>query len=121
MSDPVVQWQIVTTSPDSVAAFCQKLFGWTITTNNALAYREVETGNGGTKGGIWPAPPEAHSFVQLFVSVGDVTRSVEQAVKLGGRVIVPPTTLPDGDTMAIIADPNGITFGLMQGQAASGR
>ncbi len=121
MSDPVVQWQIVTTSPDSVATFCRKLFGWNITANNALAYREVETGDGGMKGGIWPAPPDAHSFVQLFVSVADVARSVEQTIELGGRVIVPPTTLPDGDTLAIIADPNGITFGLMQGPAASAR
>jgi predicted enzyme related to lactoylglutathione lyase len=112
MSDPVVQWQIVTTSPDSVATFCRKLFGWSIATNNALAYREVETG--GVNGGIWPAPPEAHSFVQLFVSVADVAGSVEEATRLGGRVIVPPTALPDGDTLAIIAEPNGITFGLMQ-------
>jgi predicted enzyme related to lactoylglutathione lyase len=27
---------------------------------------------------------------------------------------VPATTLPDGDTMAILADPSGITFGVMQ-------
>jgi uncharacterized protein len=114
MSDPVVQWQIVTTNPEPVAAFYRKLFGWTITTQNALGYREVETGEGGTRGGIWPAPPDAHSFVQLFVSVADVARSLEQAIELGAKTIVPPTMLPDGDTLAIVADPHGMTFGLMQ-------
>ncbi len=116
MSDPVVQWQIVTTNPDSVATFYRKLFGWKITTQNALGYREVETGDGGMRGGIWPAPPDAHSFVQLFVSVADVDRSVEQAIQLGAKVIVPATTLPDGDMLAIVADPHGMTFGLMQGR-----
>jgi uncharacterized protein len=115
MSDPVVQWQIVATNPDAVATFYRKLFGWTITTQNAMGYREVDTGNGGMKGGIWPSPPDGHSFVQLFVSVADLTRSVEQAVELGAKVIVPPTALPDGDRMAVVADPNGMTFGLMQG------
>jgi predicted enzyme related to lactoylglutathione lyase len=114
MSDPVVQWQIVTKDPDAVAAFYRKLFGWTITSNNALGYREVETGDRGVPGGIWPAPPDASSFVQLFISVADVARSAEDAVNLGAKIIVPPTTLPDGDTMAVIADPHGITFGLVE-------
>jgi predicted enzyme related to lactoylglutathione lyase len=119
MSDPVVQWQIVTTNPDAVAAFYRKLFGWTITTQNALGYREVETGGGGMSGGIWPSPPDGHSFVQLFVSVADVTASLEQALRLGAKTIVPATTLPDGDTIAIVADPNGMTFGLLQGRPAA--
>jgi predicted enzyme related to lactoylglutathione lyase len=33
---------------------------------------------------------------------------------LGATVIVPPTTLPDGDMMAILLDPAGLTFGVMR-------
>jgi predicted enzyme related to lactoylglutathione lyase len=57
--------------------------------------------------------------VQLFVSVADVTASLEQALRLGAKTIVPATTLPDGDTIAIVADPNGMTFGLLQGRPAA--
>jgi hypothetical protein len=29
-------------------------------------------------------------------------------------VIVPPQTLPDGDEMAILTDPSGMSFGVMR-------
>ena len=111
MADPVVQWQIVTTDPEAVTRFYSTLFGWTVTTANALGYREVDTG--GLPGGVWPAPPGAPTFVQLFVRVENVERTVAEATRLGATTIVPPTALPDGDTMAILRDPSGLTFGVM--------
>lgn len=114
MSAPVIQWQILSSRPDEVAKFYKSLFGWTISASNAIGYRQVETGGGGIGGGIWPAPPEAHGFVQLFIGVPNVEQSVAQALTLGAQVVVPATTLPDGDTMAVLRDPTGVTFGLMQ-------
>jgi uncharacterized protein len=113
MRAPVKQWQFVSSQPEKVAAFYSALFSWDITATNALGYRQVETG-GGIGGGIWPAPPEAQSFVQLFIGVADVEHSLAQAVALGAQVIVPATTLPDGDTMAVLRDPTGMTFGIMR-------
>ena len=118
MSDPVLQWQIVTANPDALLAFYRKLFGWTVSSANAMGYREVDTGSEGMRGGVWPAPPDAASFIQLFVGVADVDASIAKAVELGAQVIVPPTALPDGDTMAVLRDPSGLTFGLMR-RAAS--
>lgn len=114
MGAPVLQWQLVTTNPDQLANFYGDLFGWSINADNALGYRQVVTGEGGMNGGMWPAPPTAHSFVQLFVGVPDVAHAVARATELGGRVIVPPTVLPDGDVMAVLADPCGVTFGVMR-------
>jgi len=114
MSAPILEWQMVTTHPDQLARFYGDLFGWTIQTNNALGYRQVDTGESSLHGGLWPAPPNAHSFVQLFVGVPDVDASVSRATTLGARVIVPRTALPDGDEMAILADPCGITFGIVR-------
>jgi len=116
LSHPVVQWQMVTKDPEGAASFYRKLFGWEIAANNALGYRQVSTGEGGTPGGIWPSPPEGHNFVQLFVAVEDLDRSVRDATDLGATVVVPPTTLPDGDAMAVLADPTGIPFGLVRQQ-----
>jgi uncharacterized protein len=110
MSNPVVQWQIVAKDPDAVARFYRKLFGWKISTNNALGYREVAAEEGGVPGGIWPAPPEAHNFVQLFVAVQDIEQAVQDATQLGARVIVPPSALPEGGTMAVLLDPSGMPF-----------
>jgi len=112
MSAPVLQWQVVTPKPDELARFYKNVFGWTISAKNALGYREVAAGPGGIGGGIWPAPPEAPSFVQLFIGVPDVGASLKKATDLGAEVIVPATTLPDGDVMAVLRDPYGLTFGL---------
>jgi predicted enzyme related to lactoylglutathione lyase len=118
MDAPILEWQMVTTNPDQLAKFYGDLFGWKTSTTNALGYRQIDTGDGSLRGGLWPSPPTAHSFVQLFVGVPDVDTSVTRATELGARVIVPRTALPDGDEMAILADPCGITFGVVR-RAAS--
>ena len=112
MSAPVLKWQMLSPEPGKLIEFYRALFGWTVSADNALGYREVETG--GVPGGVWPAPPGAPPFVQLFVGVDDVAQTVEEAVALGATVIVPVTALPDGDVMAILRDPAGLTFGLMR-------
>ena len=50
--------------------------------------------------------------MQLFVAVEDVAASVERAAGLGAKVIIPPATLPGGDTMAVLHDPAGMSFGV---------
>ena len=117
MSAPVLQWQLVATNPDEIVKFYRELFGWSISTKNAMGYRQVTTGEGGINGGVWPSPPNGHSFVQLFVGVPDVEAAVVRARELGATIIVPPATLPDGDTMAVLKDPCGVTFGVVRHSA----
>lgn len=115
MPNPVVRWQIVSPEPDKSANFYQKLFDWTLTQANAMGYRELKTGPNSSApvdGGVWPAPPGQPGFVQLFIDVADVDSSIEKAMKLGAKVIVPKSILPDGDTMAVLLDPTGMPFGV---------
>jgi len=113
MPNPVVRWQIVSPEPEKVATFYQKLFGWKPSNANALGYRELVTEvkpPGPVDGGVWPAPPGTKSFLQIFVEVPDVERSIEKAIELGAKIIVPKSVLPDGDTMAVLHDPTGLPF-----------
>jgi predicted enzyme related to lactoylglutathione lyase len=111
MSNPVSRFQIVTRNPDKAATFYSTLFDWKISADNALGYREIAMGSReGIAGGIWPAPAQASDFVQLFVSVGDLAGTVERACTLGALVVIKPTTLPDGDEMAVLRDLNGLPF-----------
>jgi uncharacterized protein len=113
VANPVVQWQIVAKDPDAETRFYGSLFGWKIRTNNALGYREVDTQSPrGINGGVWPSPPEGHNLVQLFVEVDDIDEYIGKAAKLGATVIVPKSELPDGDALAIVLDPAGLSFGL---------
>lgn len=111
MSNPVIRWQIVSPEPNKVSAFYQKLFAWKLNTANALGYRELANGTSrGADGGVWPAPPGQPGQVQLVVEVEDVGDTILAAVKLGAQVIVPKSVLPDGDTMAVLLDPTGLSF-----------
>ena len=113
MGNPVARWQIVAKDPEALTRFYASLFGWKVKTNNALGYREVDTQSPrGVNGGVWPSPPEGHNLVQLFVEVDDVDAYIEKAKKLGATVIVPKSELPDGDALAIVLDPAGLSFGL---------
>jgi predicted enzyme related to lactoylglutathione lyase len=115
MGCPVTGWQIITKNPEASAKFYAEVFGWRIDANNALGYRVVDTcSEEGVGGGFWPAPPQASSFVQLFIDVEDVAAAVLAATRLGAKVIVPPQKLPDGDEMAVLQDPEGLPFGLRQ-------
>lgn len=115
MPNPVAKWQIITRDPEKTARFYMSLFQWEIDTGNQMGYREIRTGSaGGIDGGIWPAGGDGQDMVQLFVKVDSVEETVERAVRIGARLIVPKSTLPDGDTIAVLLDPTGIAFGVME-------
>jgi predicted enzyme related to lactoylglutathione lyase len=114
-NNPVVRWQIISPTPQKQTEFYSKLFNWEASTDNMLNYTMLDTGSErGIHGGVWPAPPEVSSFVQLFIEVEDCANYVQQAVALGATVLIPPQALPDGDTMAILKDPCGMSFGIMK-------
>ncbi len=53
---------------------------------------------------------EAQGFAQLHFEVEDVAQKVSEATQLGAGVLVPPQTLPNGEKMAVLRDPDGIPF-----------
>lgn len=113
MGNPVMQFQILSKAPEETSQFYGSLFGWTVSANNPLGYRQINTGSTeGIQGGIWPAPPQSPNFVQLFVVVTDVTESVKKAEALGAKLLIPPTMLPEGDEMAVMHDPQGMSFAI---------
>ena len=52
--------------------------------------------------------------MQLFVEVGDIDAILAMAQSLGAKVIVPKSALPDGDVLAILLDPAGISAAVME-------
>lgn len=121
MGNPVMQFQILSKTPRETARFYSTLFGWSVDADNPLGYRRIDTGStAGIQGGIWPAPPQAPNFVQLFIEVDDLDAAVAHAEGLGAKQIIPPTRLPEGDQMAVILDPQGMSFGIWRSRVPSG-
>lgn len=114
MPNPVVQFQIIASDPEKVANFYRDVFGWKVRSDNALGYRQLMTEAGrGIEGGVWPSPTPVRDFVQLFMEVDDVEATIHAAKEKGAQVLVPRSELPDGDVMAILIDPSGMSFGLV--------
>ena len=116
MANPVMHWQILTKQPKKLEEFYSALFGWRVSGDNALGYRQVDTTcKEGIHGGFWPIPEkEGHSMVQLFVRVDDVKAHTRKAEQLGAHIVIPPQTLPEGDEMAVAVDPDGIPFAMFR-------
>lgn len=110
MTAPIVRWQLVSPDAEAEAAFYSELFEWKVSKANAMGYRVVASA--GIEGGIWPAPPGTAAIVQLFVAVPDVGACLARAAELGAKIVVPMSVLPDGDTMAVLVDPAGVSIGV---------
>ena len=48
----------------------------------------------------------------LIIEVNNGSSTVQRVAELGGKVMVPPQKIPDGDEVATLHDPVGIPFGL---------
>ena len=109
---PVVHWEIVARDPGRQAAFYRELFNWDIGGGPVM---QVPAGLGGPEPG--PAGhirAGSHPAVVLYVQVRDLPASLLRAEQLGGTLVTAPFDVPDGPTLAVVADPEGNSLVLVQ-------
>lgn len=109
---PVVHFEIEAADPEVVRAFYRSLFNWEIGDG---AIMTITPGIGGPE----PGPgghirQGARSGVTLYIQVRDLRESLTATADLGGTVITQPFDVPNGPTLAAIADPEGNPVMLVQ-------
>lgn len=115
MSDwarPVVHWQLDAVDPERQRAFYAELFNWNVEGGPIMT---VDPGFGGPEpgpGGHIQAGEQPR--VSLWVQVRDLRASLDRVAELGGSVLGEPFDVPDGPTIAPIADPEGNPVMLVQ-------
>jgi predicted enzyme related to lactoylglutathione lyase len=110
---PVVHWELYARDQDKIRNFYREMFNWVIADGLIAA---VEAGIGGPEpdgftGHILPG--DVARFV-LDVQVLDLKASLAKAERLGGTIISQPIDVPNGPTIARIADPEGNHVTLVQ-------
>lgn len=111
MAHPVVHAEIRSQDPDATRAFFSQLFGWTYADGAYPGYTFVDTGaEGALPTAISPLQGEADQ-VLFFIGVEDVDAALEEAERLGGRIVQPTQTVP-GVTFGVLADPQGHLVGV---------
>src|SRR5262249_51659650 len=118
MAHPVMWFEVVGKDGEALQKFYGQLFGWTFDTNNPMKYGMVQTGSDkGIPGGVGQAETDMPTRTTFYVETPDVPRSLDTAVRLGGKVLMPRTAMPDV-TLGMFRDPEGHIVGLVEARAS---
>lgn len=109
MPNPVVHFEIGVRDTAKAIAFYGGLFDWEI--HDQGPAKMVMAGPKGIGGHFSSLGHEPHNFTHFYVQVDDVQAYLDKAATLGGKMIVPPVTIPDG-VFAWMSDPEGNIVGL---------
>src|SRR5262245_34806003 len=116
MRHPVMWFEVLGQDANGLCQFYGSLFGWTFAGDKAT-YGMVAQPPRGIPGGIGKTYPGARAWVTFYVETPDVAASLADAQRLGGKVVMPRTSLPDV-TIGVFEDPEGHTIGLVEAKAA---
>lgn len=110
--------ELATRDTKAAQAFYTELFHWgaKVDENAPMPYTEFQVG-GNSIGGMMEMTPQ-HGDVPPhwlpYVLVADCNATVAKAGELGGRVLVPPTDIPDVGRFAVFMDPTGAALAMIQ-------
>jgi len=110
---------LMTSDPDTGAAFYQKLFDCDVfelpTSEDAQHLLLASDNYARASVNTLPANrPNAHPHWLNYVRVDDAVKTAAKVVALGGRVLVEPRIDRHGGKVALVADPLGACFGLLE-------
>ena len=110
---------LITTDPNTGAAFYQALFGYEVFALPSDDGREhlLLAADGyarATANSPAVTAPNVNSHWLNFVRVAGAADACKKAVALGGRVLVQPHPDRHGEMVAVVADPLGAPFGLLE-------
>jgi predicted enzyme related to lactoylglutathione lyase len=116
-------FQLVTPDIAADKTFYGSLFGWQFQDvagtrePYAMAFLDGHLVAGIAQRAVPPGQHKQSAWLS-FISATDVPATVAAATSGGGRVLAPPRTVPGLGTEAVLADPQGAVFGVMN--SASG-
>lgn len=110
---------LITTDPDTDAAFYQTLFDYEVFDLSAgQGGQHYLLASGNYARASVNSPPgdavQAHPYWLNYVRVEDTAATAAKVVALGGQVLVPPRVDRHGGKVAVVADPLGAPFGLLE-------
>jgi predicted enzyme related to lactoylglutathione lyase len=117
---PVTWFEIGSNDTAATKEFYGRLFGWTFNGDDSgeVDYTMIDAGDG-IKGGIFGMPAGMPSYAVFYVEVPDVATSCREVEEAGGKVIVEPTSTPDGLVFAQFLDPHSNQIGLFSPPSAA--
>jgi predicted enzyme related to lactoylglutathione lyase len=123
MAGKPIWYELMTPDPGAVSPFYRAVVGWEIPAEghampNGSEYREIARSGGGSAGGVLTltggmAAGGATPVWLTYFHVDDVDATVATASKMGAAVHMPAMTMGGVGRMAMLADPQGAAFYVM--------
>jgi hypothetical protein len=110
---------LITIDPDIDAAFYQKLFDYEVfaMADDDVGQHLLLASDNYARSSVNTMPagkPKSHPQWINYIHVEDAVKMTARVVELGGRVLVEPRLDRHGGKVAIVADPLGAPFGLLE-------
>ncbi len=113
MGNPVTHFEICGSDAEKTRSFYSDLFDWKYEIHDEMNYAMVgPQGDRGIGGGIMGSMPDVKPYVSFYVEVDDLQATLDKAEKLGGKAIVPPTSIGESGAIAMFLDIDGNPIGL---------
>ncbi len=114
-------YELGTTDLDAATTFYESVLGWNVqkTPMPDMDYRLANDSDGHGCAGMMSladqqdAPPPNWLF---YLEVGDADAVAQQITSLGGSVVQAPADIPGTGRFAVVTDPQGAFFGILQPQ-----
>lgn len=104
--------ELMTPNPAGARDFYAQVAGWGVEPPEADASRITFVVPAGRIGGCSEQSPTATPMWVPFVTVADVSETLDHATGLGARVVTEPTSLESGGRYAVFTDPQGAAIGI---------
>jgi predicted enzyme related to lactoylglutathione lyase len=115
--------ELMTTDTKAASAFYPKVTSWRTQAWDKDPSYTLWLSPKGPFGGVRTLPDAARSQGPAwlaYIGTPDVDTTLQHAQKLGARVSMGATDIPDTGRMAVLADPQGASFALFSAAAGSG-
>ena len=115
LQNPFIWHDLMTSDVEAAKKFYGAVVGWTF--DAQMPDYHVASTNGAGMGGIMATPPELKGmppFWSGYIFTPDVDEVCKQIKKRGGKVHREPWDVPNVARMAVVGDPTGANFNIMQ-------
>jgi len=111
--------ELATTDEHKAGEFYRGLLGWgaTVQEIRAMRYTTFTSADGRRAAGMYQASGEQAGMPPawlVYFAVADCDASASRAQELGAAEVAPPADIPGIGRFAILADPQGATFGIVK-------
>lgn len=108
-------YELATADPEAAQPFYAALLGWTFADSGMAGMTYLlASAEGGMVAGLFKAEPGQPIGWSFYVSVENADATAAQASALGARVVVPPADIPGTGRFAVMIDPQGAGFAILQ-------